>query len=65
MTLISVTHNTYTPSATGQFPKKQTEMEIGVQKVYWGVSVGLTAVEKAREGSRMGRERSRAALQSQ
>lgn len=42
LTHISVTHNTYIPSVTGQVPQDaNSEMENGVQ-VYWGVLLGLT-----------------------
>lgn len=42
LTHISVTQNTYIPSVTGQVPQDaNSEMDNGVQKVYWRVLLGL------------------------
>lgn len=53
LTPISVTHNTYIPSVTGQVPQDaNSEMENGVQKVYWGVLLGLTPGQGGKVGRR-------------
>lgn len=67
---ISFTQNTYIPRVTGQVPQDaNSEVDNGVQKVFWGVLLGLTpdggGRRREKEGSRTGRRRSWAARRSQ
>lgn len=50
LTCTPVTHNTYIPSVTSQgFQDAVSEMETGVQEVYWGVLLGLAPVGEGRK----------------
>lgn len=64
LTRISVTCNTYIPSVTGQgLQEAVSEMETGVQKVYWGVLSGSKPVGEER-GGKEAHGRSWAVMQS-
>lgn len=50
LTCTPVTHNTYIPSVTSQgLQDAVSEMETGVQEVYWGALLGLAPVGEGRK----------------